>query len=411
MLFTSPMLALLDTASDPTAAQGHTSVRPPLLRKLTPDPLVESTRWLLSSILAITSLPAASVGVICILLLGLIVVMDVKTGAMIELSPLYFLPIIVASLRFHGAGGVTVAAVSAVLATWFSPEARSKFHDISAFVTNALTLWVSFSFVALITGTVQRQRVHLQQKRLELQKAHHCLQEEIRAAELLQTHLLRRPLPEVPGLEVAVDIRFARGVGGDFYDVRQVGRQLSVCVADVSGKGPQAALISAALRAFLDQGVGKMLTAHQFLRHLNRHLTDALPEDMFVTMFYGLLDPESGELQYASAGHDPPLLCRGEVVEDLLPTAPALGFEPDLTGGMERVTLQPGDTLVVYTDGLTTVRSPEGDRLGEELIRAELPGYARLPAAEVVARLLHLAYPGDGMTLEDDVAVLVLRRE
>jgi serine phosphatase RsbU (regulator of sigma subunit) len=405
------MLVVLDTASDSTPSSDHIGTKPRRVRESTGAPLIGATWWLLSAIRAISSMSVGSVVTICVLLLGLIVLLDLQTGTIIELSPLYFLPIIVASLRFHGAGGVAVAAVSAFLATWFSPEAMSKFEYMSAFVTNALTLWVSFSFVAMITGTVQRQRVHLQRRRLELQKAHHRLQEEIRAAELLQKHLLRRPLPEVPGLSVAVDVRFARGVGGDFYDVRQVDDLLSVCVADVSGKGPQAALISAALRAFMDEGVSKRLSPHQFLCHLNRQLIDALPDDMFVTMFYGLLNPVSGELLYASAGHDPPLLCRGEVVEELQSTAPALGFLPELTGGMERTILHRGDTLVVYTDGLTMVRSPAGEHIGEELIRKELPGCTGLAATEAVAKLINLASSGNVITLDDDVAVLVLRRE
>src|SRR5262245_7537665 len=128
------MLVVLDTASDSTPSSDHLGIKPRRVGERTRPPLVEASRWPLAALLALSSLPVAYVVTICVLLLGLIVLLDLHTGTMIELSPLYFLPIIVASLRFHGAGGVAVAAVSALLATWFSPEAMSKFDNFSAFV-------------------------------------------------------------------------------------------------------------------------------------------------------------------------------------------------------------------------------------------------------------------------------------
>jgi sigma-B regulation protein RsbU (phosphoserine phosphatase) len=361
--------------------------------------------------------PAPLAALACALLLGVIVTLDLTTGPQIELSPLYFLPIIVASLRFQAPGGLAGAAVSAPLATWFSPESMSRVHSPHAFLTNAVTLWVSFSFVALVTGALQQHGEQLRRQRRTLEEAHRLLQEDLRAAELVQTGLLRRPLPAIPGLQVAVEIRFARGVGGDFYDLRQVGGRLSLCVADVSGKGAQAALISAALRILLDEVAAP--GAHEFavpeparfLRHLNTRLSAALPRDMFVTLFYGQLDLETGELRYASAGHDPPFLCGREAVRQLPPTTAALGILEELPERSERVTLQPGETLVLYTDGLTTARHPAEGRIGEERVIRQLQLHRAAPPAELVAALRRLACPDDETAADDDVAVLALRRD
>jgi sigma-B regulation protein RsbU (phosphoserine phosphatase) len=127
-------------------------------------------------------------------------------------------------------------------------------------------------------------------------------------------------------------------------------------------------------------------------------------------MFYGLLDPETGELAYASAGHDPPLLCRDRHVEPLPPTAPALGMVAELTGRKERVTVQPGETLLLYTDGLTTAHLPGGGRVGEEQVDAWLREKAGLPPAALLRELLCLAGLEMQSSPEDDVALIALLR-
>jgi serine phosphatase RsbU (regulator of sigma subunit) len=363
----------------------------------------------------ITAWPAPWAVAFCLLLLLLVVAADVKTGSEIEFSLFYFLPIIFASIRFEISGGLTVALVSAVLARFPVPHV-----PVSVTIANMLTEAITFSSAAIVTGALQRQGQRLRAQRRELRETQRWLEADLQAAELLQDHLLRRPLPEVPGLAAAVELVFARGVGGDFYDLRRVDRAgtpprlsrpcLAVCVADVSGKGAKAALISAALRALLDEAGGKPADPGAFLQHLNARLSEALPDEMFVTMFYGCLDVETGTLEYASAGHDPPLLCRGETVEELLPTAPALGITSNIPARTERVTMQPGETLLVYTDGLTTARHALGGRVGEERVVGWLRERAALPPAELVHEILSLACPPSESPLEDDVAIIALRR-
>jgi serine phosphatase RsbU (regulator of sigma subunit) len=385
---------------DPPSEQGSR----PESRGSTPSPLLSGhPRRVGWRGIATWSVPAAAIT--CGLLLALVFLIDVTTGPLVHFSLYYFLPIIVASLRFLAPWGLAVALTSAVLAC--APLPGSEGLTLWVVITNTITEAVVFSLVALVTGALQRQGQRLRHQREELADAYAVVQRDLRAAELLQSHLLRRPVPAIPGIEVAVDIRFARGVGGDFYDLRCVGRHLALCIADVSGKGAQAALISAALRAHLDELGGQLPSPGVFLSHLNQRLHRALPDDMFVTLFYGQLDPETGELRYASAGHDPPLLCRGQSLEALPPTAPVLGMLPEVS---QRVIVGAGELLLLYTDGLTTARDEDGQRIGEERVAAYLQERRAVSPAGLLEELMNLASPGGQTLLEDDVAVIVLRR-
>src|SRR5262249_24370414 len=153
--------------------------------------------------------------------------------------------------------------------------------------------------------------------------------------------------------------------------------------------GARAALISAALRGMVDEDAGRPADPVRFLRHLNSRMYQALPDDMFVTMFYGLLDPDTGVLLYASAGHDPPLVLGADSLRDLPPTGPALGVTPELTGVAARVTLSPGETLLLYTDGLTTAPHPVDGRWSVERLMDDLQAASSLSAPEFIAALFH----------------------
>jgi serine phosphatase RsbU (regulator of sigma subunit) len=394
----------------------------------------------LSWMQTIAAWPALTVAIICGLLLALVVVIDVWTGTEVQVPLLYFVPIIIASLRFETLGGLIVALASAILARIAYVQAIDRPVGSLALVANTLMEVGIYSLVAVVTGLLQRQGQRLQRQQQELEQAQRRMRADLRAAELLPQHLLRRPVPEVPGLEAAVEIRFARAVGGDFYDLRLVdpaaaapeavlspraaarsgsrrpgapserGAHLAICVADVSGKGAKAALISAALRSLLDETSDRPMEPGAFLQHLNTRFYEALPDEMFVTMFYGHLDLESGELRYASAGHDPPFLCGEEGVECLPPTAAALGVLPELPADMERRRLRPHETLLLYTDGLTTALDPWGERLTEERVVAWLQERIAAPPAELIAGLLGLACADTGARPADDITLVALRR-
>ena len=155
----------------------------------------------------------------------------------LQISLLYLLPIIAAALRFRWRGGVIVALAAALLTHLVNEEDLLKKLPPAALVVNTFTESAIFALTALVTGTLQAQRQRLQEQRRELAEAQHRMQADLQAAGLLQAHLLHRPLPEIPGLDLAAELRFARGVGGDFYDLRRIDGCLLLCLADVSGKG------------------------------------------------------------------------------------------------------------------------------------------------------------------------------
>src|SRR5262249_30442725 len=124
---------------------------------------------------------------------------------------------------------------------------------------------------------------------------------------------------------------------------------------------------------------------------LHAHFYNALPAGMFVTMFCGMLDLEDRKLVYASAGHDPPLVVRGAGVERLTPTAPVLGLLPELRDGIGSTTLQPGEMLLLYTDGLTTARWRGDERVEEDRLAEWLRESDRLSPQALLTELLHRA--------------------
>jgi sigma-B regulation protein RsbU (phosphoserine phosphatase) len=217
---------------------------------------------------------------------------------------------------------------------------------------------------------------------------------------------------QAPGVEAFGMTRPANTVGGDFYDILQLpdGRLL-VAVGDVAGKGSPAALLMALLLAMLrtlvDEGFGGAILAAR----LNAQICKHAPRSRFVTLFLATLDPRTGELAYVNAGQNPPLLRRARGgFEALREGGMALGMFESATYVEGRVQLNPGDVLVMYSDGITEAENPEGhpfDEVGLQRVidsrwgSAKELGWAAFEAVERHARERRLL---------DDLTVLVLRR-
>jgi serine phosphatase RsbU (regulator of sigma subunit)/PAS domain-containing protein len=229
----------------------------------------------------------------------------------------------------------------------------------------------------------------------------------------LQAALLPESFPQVPGLSVAAEYRSASEVaqvGGDFYDVVRLvdGRVLAV-VGDVCGKGVAAARHTARLRYELRAVLDEELMPGRALARFNRRVVDEFAEDEYVTMALVLIDPRSGAVEWASAGHPPPLLIGSE--PGLAEGRPGLpvGLFPTGTYATTRLELPPGGTLVLYTDGVIEARSVSGEQFGWDGLLATSQGAT---SAEATAgELLEAVTRHAGGSLDDDAAVLVLRRE
>jgi serine phosphatase RsbU (regulator of sigma subunit) len=186
------------------------------------------------------------------------------------------------------------------------------------------------------------------------------LAREMQLARDIQRAFMPDRLPETPGWDMQMHWRTAREVGGDFYDFFKLpdGR-LGIVIADVADKGMPAALFMT---------VQDLDAPHEALRRVNEIIEPEAPQGMFVTLVYAVLDLERGLMDYANTGHNPPLVLRSRerCIQRLERSGMALGVLPDSPIEGRQITLEPGDFLVLYTDGVTEAFSPDGDIYGEE---------------------------------------------
>ncbi len=255
---------------------------------------------------------------------------------------------------------------------------------------------------------LENARLHL--RALEQER----LEREMNLAAEIQRQILPKGAPSLPGYQLAGWNRPAREVGGDYYDMFPLpAERLGLVVGDVSGKGIPAALmvstLHSALRLLLDQtGIGPPL-----LEKLNRHILESTMPNKFITMFLAELDPATGRLLYANAGHNPALLLRGDGrVEELGSGGVPLGLLPGSRYQARELTIEPGDLLCVYSDGITEAEAMDDEEYGTERLGSVLREHQGDPAAAVLAAIC-AAVEGfsRGRPQGDDQTLLVVRRE
>ena len=256
------------------------------------------------------------------------------------------------------------------------------------------------------------EKAILHRRLLELEQ----IDAQLRLARQVQRGLLPRAELELPGWEIVGLCRPSLELGGDLYDDFAIaGGRRGLVIGDVAGKGVPAALIMAtfraALRALGDGGGGGRGPAAT-VAAASRLLRESAPTRAFVTCCYGVLDPATGELVYASCGHPPGLVVRrGGGIGELDNCGPALGLFEAERFEERRVVLEPGDRLLLYTDGLTEAADPAGEPFGPERVRAALEALraagARELAGELVRRVADFAASAQ---LADDLTLLVVGR-
>src|SRR5919202_1100072 len=238
------------------------------------------------------------------------------------------------------------------------------------------------------------------------------IEQELQVARLIQQTLLPKSVPGLPGYDVAAYYKPAREVGGDFYDLFEFedGR-VGFVVGDATGKGMPAALVVAAtcstLRA-VAQGSGS--SPGEVLTRVNETLLARIPPSMFVTCFYAILDPRSGHLVYANAGHNLPC-CRHEEgqTDELVARGMPLGLMPGMSYEEKEAVVSPGDCALFYTDGLIEAHNPQGEMYGTPRLRnllSERPEGGTDLHATLMGELER--FTGEGWEQEDDVTLLTL---
>lgn len=254
----------------------------------------------------------------------------------------------------------------------------------------------------------------LDERNRELTQAIGTIQADLDAARLLQHAILPQQFPPEPRLAGVAIMTAARHIGGDFYDYFMVDDDhLAILIADVSGKGVPAGLFMAVSRTILRAQAMATPTPAECMRRANAQLCAQNPMFLFITVFYGLLDIRTGGLSYVAAGHPPPILMR-RAPRRLAPLpgteGMALGVLGELGYREGEAVLAPGDTLVLYTDGVSEAMDAAGDQFTDERILAALSGGFEAEVGAILARLI--ASVDDfvaGAPQSDDLTCVVLR--
>lgn len=265
----------------------------------------------------------------------------------------------------------------------------------------------------------------LQRKNRELARAYRDLQEaqaaivekerlehELELARDLQQSILPNEFPQPPGFSFAARSRPARQVGGDFYDVIPLSEgHFGLVMADVSDKGMPAAMFMALTRSLIRAEAKRQDSPRQVLLNVHRLLMEMSRAEMFVTVFYGVLDPVRGSLRYARAGHDHPLLFRSgsEQCRSLSAAGMALGFVEEVTLEEADVGLCPGDRLILYTDGIAHAESLTGEFFGIERLHQTVCSAGPLTSQELCDLIFERVSSFQGGAEQyDDMALLLL---
>ena len=276
----------------------------------------------------------------------------------------------------------------------YSTDDRALLNDLSTQAAPALR----------VAQLVREKRIQeIERERIE---------QELRVARLIQQTLLPKEIPELPGWQMSSYYQPAREVGGDFYDFLyfEDGR-MGIVIGDVTDKGVPAALVMATTRSILRSTAHASISPGKVLEQANDLLHPDIPPKMFVTCLYAILDPVSGHLEYANAGHDLPHWRHNGKVTELRATGMPLGLMPEMFYEEKEVTLGAGDSVLFYSDGLVEAHNPQREMFG-------FPRLARLleekghgtPAIDYLLAELSV-FTGKDWEQEDDVTLVTLRRE
>lgn len=251
----------------------------------------------------------------------------------------------------------------------------------------------------------------------ELQKAEALkterLNQELRVAGLIQQTLLPRETPRLPGWNLAAFYQPARAVGGDFYDfIPCADGRIGLVIGDVTDKGMPAALLMATTRATLRTMAQRIDLPGEVLRETNNAICPDVPPSMFVTCLYAILDPQTGRLVYANAGHNLPYRQLGEQVSELRATGMPLGLLPDMRYEVYETVLEPGEHLLLYSDGLVEAHNPEREMFGNPRLESLLAGCQDSAEVMIQNLLQELeTFAGPTWEQEDDITLVILSRD
>jgi phosphoserine phosphatase RsbU/P len=239
------------------------------------------------------------------------------------------------------------------------------------------------------------------------------IQEEMRLAGEIQRNLLPKTAPEIPGYQIAGRSIPAKDVGGDYYDFIPIedGR-LAFCLGDVSGKGMPAAMLMANVQATLRGQSAPSISSKECVERSNNLLYKSTDPQKYVTLFYGILNTKTNELCFCNGGHNNPFLLSGNGKMKKLQTGGiVLGFVPQFIFTEEKIPFQPGDLLVLYSDGITEAMNDKEEEFGEKRLEELITANRQESAEQIIGKILENidTYVGSVPQM-DDITIVVLKR-
>jgi serine phosphatase RsbU (regulator of sigma subunit)/anti-sigma regulatory factor (Ser/Thr protein kinase) len=237
------------------------------------------------------------------------------------------------------------------------------------------------------------------------------IEQELRVATLIQQNFLPKQLPDLPGWQVSAYYRPAREVGGDFYDFVELPEgHIGVVIGDVTDKGVPAAMVMAATRSVLRASAQRVVAPGEVLERVNELMCPDMPAKMFVTCLYGVLEPATGRFRFANAGHNLPYVRTSDGTVELRATGMPLGLLPGITYEEKEAFLEPGQVMLLHSDGVAEAHSASYEMFGFPRL-LDVVG-SRQGSAEVIDRVLTELdrFTPAGWEQEDDITLVALTR-
>jgi serine phosphatase RsbU (regulator of sigma subunit)/pSer/pThr/pTyr-binding forkhead associated (FHA) protein len=266
----------------------------------------------------------------------------------------------------------------------------------------------------LLTVMANVAAIRIEHARLnEIEEAERAMAKDMQQAALIQQRLLGTP-PIVEGLDIAATTVPSRAVGGDYYDfIKYPDGRVAMMVGDVAGKGMPASLLMSSLQARVHVVFEEPDDLAKKLTRLNKSTCANCPDNRFITFFTCIADPKTGLVTYANAGHNPPLVVRAKGGFELIEGAGGmiLGILPMSKYEEATITLDPGDILVLFSDGVTEEVDPNDQQFGEERLANMVAELRDRPAAEIVQEIHRAVHAfTQGAPAADDITVVIARR-
>lgn len=234
---------------------------------------------------------------------------------------------------------------------------------------------------------------------------------ELRTARQIQERMLPKALPAIGGWSLSTCWHPARTVGGDFYDCFPVGDgRTAFVIGDVTGKGIPAALVMATTCSLVRFVSEQLQTPGAMLARINDRMAADIPEKMFVTCLIAVLEPASGHLRFANAGHNLPLVRGQHGVRSLMARGMPLGLLPAMEYEEQEAMIEPGELLMLYSDGIVEARNSQRELFGDKRLAAHLAAWT--PARNLTDTLCEAVtqFTGPGREQEDDITMFVIER-